>query len=207
MKNKKEYSNWIKEKIAQKINENKKTNNNKNEKSILKKNFSLLPNQENNLYKGMAVKNRKTNLHSSMDTKDKIQKSTLFNRKFTNINDKNSEFETFNLMKSKNNKVMSLSKSTKAYKSLKKSIGSQKLKNLQKNNNIAQSVNYDQNYSSRSSSNYKNKGINNNYKFIINNNYYNKNPNQLLAQSVQLFIGKENQTGKKKIKIRVILFF
>ena len=202
MLNKKEYSNWIKEKIIHQS----KANNNKNEKSKLK-NFTIMPIKANNLKNSMAInKNRKTNIHNSMDAKNINKQKNLFDRKFTNINNKNSAYETFSWMKKKNNKDkdMNLSKSMSSYKRLKNennnNLGAQEIKDIKKNNNIiAQSLNYIQNNNNRNN-NYKNRAINNNYRFIINNNYYNKNnknQNRLSAESHHLFIEKENKTNKK----------
>ena len=46
-------------------------------------------------------------------------------------------------------------------------------KNLRRNYSMFQGIEYNQDYDNKN--NYKNRAVNNNYRFIINNNYYNKN--------------------------------
>ena len=202
MLNKNIYSNWIKEKIAQQqTNDPNSINNNLNKSNIGDNKTKRSVNMNN-----LVSNRKKTNIHSSFDSKRMEKRSDALYRKYTKIGgNKNSAFETFNWMKNKKNNKKNLSKSMSNYnfskeKDLNKSslVGTKSKNNLKRNFSLAMGLDNNQDYDSKN--NYKNRAVNNNYRFIINNNYYNKNNNKnmnhLASESLQFFIGKEDQLKK-----------
>ena len=217
MINKKDYSNWIKDKIFQQqsnlnpkllnnnINDKSKnqTKNNLNDNKLkMKKSYTMLQNMDEN-NSNLPSNKRKINKLTSLDSKRENKENSL-NRKYTNIGTgKNSVFETFNWMKNKNknkkNKNLSKSQTSFNFKET-NDINPNSLreqKNLKRNLSMIPGIESNQDYENKS--NFKNRAVNNNYRFIINNNYYNKNnknSNHLASESLQFFIGKEEEKKK-----------
>ena len=216
MINKKDYSNWIKEKIFQQqsnlnprllnnnISEKSKDQikNNLNDKKI-KKNYMIFQNREE-ITSNLSSNRRKINDPTSLNSKRVKKENNSLYKKYTNIGTgKNSAFETFAWMKNKNknkkNKILSKSMTSFNFNETNdiNPNSSQEKKNLKRNLSMKEGVEFNQDYENKN--NFKNRAVNNNYRFIINNNYYNKNNknlNHLASESLQFFIGKEEEKKK-----------